>query len=742
MLRNNNRRKRPPRFHFKYKSTILLLLGLLELLNCYSVQTRVEEIQLVKAPKFITKKHKTWSRTYEIVRGATEQERLLNSYSGSLGTKLDQKFKEVLLDFNLLPSVGGNYSQGFRAIIKIKGNLTDQVDISGNYEDSYNSTNSEKFQIELYSKVSYHWGVKALHPISNLKIELLNIQMSPPLTPSTPHPEVEVNENKINYGNLRLQSLSLVAYSNATNTTYQLEYKKALNLIYTKAANWYNPNFQAIGLMAFKYLVYTPVVSALLMIISSVTSRTNISRHLFYYRHNYMIVRDLWLFYLFELFTFLALTSFFHSFLSLVAIWFYFVFELMAQGYWLLILTEGLCFFVNVSFLQLFLKMRNPVVVKLTFWKHLQLTFSSRYSMDRRHHYGEHPRNRVEGKVGSYAFLLCFALPILVDSLGLWVLMLGLIYCLILFKYDNPSLLDYVSVIGYFSGVLFSYVLFLTVFKAIAVQFCYLQPFFSTWSWMVKVYIKEYLVQITILAVVTAADFFFRKNKFLENCMSLRKKRLKTRRLIKLVRSRSKVLSLQIKNTKSVSGEGWFLSEKSKALHKDICIINPLKSGEIFSEWSIHHLFTGQGSAFLNYRSPSRGPTDFNWKIFYVGNLEKIRDREALSQVFVDSQLDSNLIALVTVVSENNREESFIEIYNLRKRKKVLTLKYKLPYIVFNDHFCYSVKKRLVERLVDIDTSRRRVRVIMKEFDQYDTLVTLYLIEFDNSGRNLQKVKK
>ena len=203
------------------------------------------------------------------------------------------------------------------------------------------------------------------------------------------------------------------------------------------------------------------------------------------------------------------------------------------------------------------------------------------------HYYSHYKRNRYERYFGLNFANICIIFPILIDLVGPWMLFGSLVYSMVRFRYKNPCLVDFLSVLVYFGSIILNFSIFVAIYKAMAVEFCYLEPLFETWSLQLFNHLHSYFRVIAMLGLCFGIDFIFLKTKILsKKRRSNSQKRLTFDGSIDLKPIKSEFVSIQMKDIKDTAERRWLYGMDYELGYKQINIVTLLQSGVYTSSWS------------------------------------------------------------------------------------------------------------------------------------------------------------
>ena len=426
-------------------------------------------------------------------------------------------------------------------------------------------------------------------------------------------------------------------------------------------------------ILAMKFLLFTPGISIGLALVSLLTSNSGISKVLFF--HNWKLqlaTRDLTAFYVADLTRFLAPIHLYRSAPSLLIILACLVAEMADEALSLLAFStiHSKCFKNKKSAIT-FVKL---TIVKFTqFWRLSQ-------SDNPRYYLGKYKRNKYERIVGLIWIICCVVFPSLADDYGLWMLLSTLAYSIVLVRYENPCLMDLASVVFYFGSLLLRLILSLTIYKAIALRLVYLSPLPQTWWSLIKEVGFKYLIVIGFLILLTTIDFFLIKNLIFSS-----KSNPKTTDRLD---NPSRILEVRSNRTTPptliITHQGTFNpTTKSNpnliedGLDKSIKVVSPIVSGiYLTTPFRVHIQWN---SKIIRLRNRALKPPH-NWQI-----IKKFDDLcfESLyvGKVMVDFRHQPTMIAHAR---KHLWQKLFylIEVYDLRRRKKVFESAFFLGYMI------------------------------------------------------------
>ena len=216
-------------------------------------------------------------------------------------------------EFNLVPESTHDYFQAIRFLIKIKPNLTN-LNNTGSYSDSYSEDQAQRFEVTLYEKSIFHWGVQAKRSIRGTKIQTLSLKLK------TGGQRGGESAEKLL---IRLEKLNLRILSNSTKRAFSFNFSHENNVVFSDNNNWYNISLTTLWILIFKYTIYPIATSIILIFISITTSKAAISKHIFFKKYGYFLTKDFYAFSTLEFFPFTIITILYLSPWSLIAFVFY-----------------------------------------------------------------------------------------------------------------------------------------------------------------------------------------------------------------------------------------------------------------------------------------------------------------------------------------------------------------------------------------------------------------------------------
>ena len=618
------------------------------------------------------------------------EEKLRNrTFSGGLLTTINKDFKSVNFSFNLLDEkTPVDLSPHWLKIhINVKINKSRLTNNSFVYKDSLDSNSSERFKVDVYNKSEYQQGVVPAHWLGTPEIQNLSFTMT-------------TQGAKSNLNNMRLTQLSLILPSfNKSSRSYHFEYKNHSNVAYARTYVKMKKVIHMVRLLFLKNVIFSPLITILMIFASLITSKAGISRILFYYKHRFLSTRDFNFFYELEVSRFMAIVFFYNTFWDIPLIILYMIVDILLEARWAVIFS---------SIFQKCCKNNRELEIapkKLTGLKFEQRGFSTGFLQAKQCH-GRYPRTSYEKCIANVCVQACVVYPALVEKTGLWVLLGALIYSMALFRYENPSFVDFLSVVAFFGCLLLRYLLFVTYYKALAVKFFYLEPLWKSWGWMTQQRIDNYLRVMGVFSLFCAVNFFFFKND-LKNRLLGRKKKKESEISHEIGVRRTNLHSLgfiSIKHTESQARRAneSEIDKMTKSLSSGhLQLSNPLSNGvyltHALSQWKfvIWRLY---------YQSKELMPS---WGIL----LKKSYDRRvesifALKKVMIDFEQQPELMV---VVSRENSQWLYnyqFDVVNLRRRKKIKGFEFKRL-----QKFTWK------EGLINLDLRSLKIQVFSQKYD-------------------------
>ena len=371
-------------------------------------------------------------------------------------------------------------------------NTNSQGELHEEYPPSQN--NSSSFEVKLSKKASFLPGVlrtssAGSSQIQEMKLKLQYLKQAP--------------ENL----KIRLKQMNLTISDSKEKkenfSNYQIVFKNNL-----KSKGSFRSNSVKLAVLLGWIMLFTPLMLILLSLASCATSKATLSDILFAENDDgEMALEHLFAFDILEIARFAALFNLYSSIKNL-----FFVL---------------LCLFFQITFENCGVKLiqilaredkydRNPMITtldkKLTLLKFSQGSYWDILVALCRllgcvMKEGE-GRATTEKVVGFLWMFGCVFFPFLLEWLGHWVLVAGLIYCLVLLRYENPCLTDYLSFVGYFGCIILRFILFVTYYKAIAVEYYYLEPMLRVWGSLIYGSMSEYLATFGGFFVLSGSSSF------------------------------------------------------------------------------------------------------------------------------------------------------------------------------------------------------------------------------------------
>ena len=334
-----------------------------------------------------------------------------------------------------------------------------------------------------------------------------------------------------------------------------------------------------------------------------------------------------------------------------------------------------------------------------------------------------------------------FSYPRLLDDASHWILVGGLVYCLVLFRYEHPSLMDFLSVVVYFGSVILRFILFVTYCKAATMEYYYQEPMLNTWILILGTYRSDYLAAFGVFILASFFDFFLVKNCFSRKQRWMRRMKYQKRTEINLNQLRSHSLKLRVTYQLKFYDTSYKIR---RPLNTDEHgLVDPSIKGVFQTKW----IFNEFGTKFVDVRCTQLTKHRYmikNWLVLKKLQ-ETVKTGIQVETVMIDFKHDPRMAAQMVQYSQDSLDRNysyhydyFFTVYDIRNKKEL-----------FKAYYCHEHDSKIdlenSDVFVNFDSTREYVQVFVKDSSEKErsTNFCLTFLQFEQKiSQSEQKVEK
>ena len=720
-----------------YKQLRLLLAITTGFARCNSFISRVQNVQQARI---------------------TNQSQIYTSYVGSIQSSTDTNFEKINLQLDLRPS-SNNDIYPIKAILSVKVNKSMLNENSTYYTDSFSEDQKGRFKLEFYRKFYWSWGVSASSYASDAVIESLVFHMT---TQKFEHGQWEkpgdggLEAMKLKYLNLSLSIPNQNISYGTEVRTYSFEYTKVNDIeetLWVYAAP-----------LIFIYLVLNPLISFLMISVTTLTSRCGVIKSLYPFKNGRLDLKNINLLSLMDFFPYLVMTYFFSSFLSIIVVILLMAGEMFAQG-----ITIRICSFILLKTVKILSKFGDDnisqIVQKLAIEKHIGRKRTTTKSpkgpkFDLTKLSGPKylkafltaNRQKIEFLVAFFWTLLCFVFPATIPYMGAHALMVAMSYSLILTRYDYPSFADLLCTVGYFFPFFARFIIFVYVYPAIAYQFYFLDSFWQgLWDGLFDIVAGSVLIAVQWLLMVCIVDFFLLKSVLLVDNKQLvwgLGQRPETGRRVMLEPLNAQKVDLMVKRGKGksgfVAGEEGDDDSNDDGCPEESFVCSSTRNGSYDLNW-VQRLGEGLqrgGSLEIKYRAAGSREALKNSSKMVLGVGNRFEKGVFFARTLIDFEEHPGLVAVLAKQRGlvDGREVHCLFVYHLRTRRVVYRSSYHLGAGVLDGVYKASSTSEAAQT-INLDHNERRAMIFVQGKHGQSGSVTLHFDEIDGAASKVRTQK-
>ena len=421
---------------------------------------------------------------------------LLGVFRGSLIQEPDQSktMTTVTFDFRLLHKQEELLKKSYRIKLRL---VMDMNKLSnGVYKDELDPANKQRFSVFLYKNNEYFRGVEPRIRIYNLTINQLALEAN------VVKKQKGIKEVDLTTLNLKIalteeeeEPLLQKGFSLKFSTTDNTKSK------YSGFWSWYYTQIPWLLPSLFIALIFYLVACLASTIIVKSMKKLSIVKVLFVKRNEAPFMYDqFFIFTKLQLISIASTMFMYASPWSLLLLALLLFFELFGQGIILVVVNLALDYYFHIGF-ELDEMYLLPIISFLFDYVCRDQIFNSKM--------------KIISLFGSWILVLAmFAFPASLIYAN-WVLAFGAVFSVLGVRYENPTLVDFLSwvlLFWFFIGIGITHI---NLYLAMGYSSAFLQNFWSTWLELMSVQLRDLFYSLASMAMIIFLDFFLIKTRVL-----------------------------------------------------------------------------------------------------------------------------------------------------------------------------------------------------------------------------------